>query len=539
MYYRGLGVTQDYQEAIKWYKKAAEQGNASAQSNLGEMYYEGQGVPRDYQEAIKWYRKAAEQDNAEGQCLLGTAYHRGDGVAQDSNEALKWFKKSAEQGYSYAQLKLGLIYYLGDDVTRDFKEAFKWFRKATEQGNAMAGNYLGNMYAAGLGVAKDYQEAIKWYKKAADQGNAEAQDNLGAMYHEGQGVPQDYKEALKWFRKAAEQGNASAQVRLGAMYNEGRGVPQDDKEAIKWYKKAAEQGNFVAQFALGAMYAGGKGITEDYIEGYKWFILAAAQGFPSAVTLRDSLKEEMTAQQIAEAQRLAKEFKPKNESNDEDIEDMTKPKQGDKVASSGTGFFITSDGFIVTACHVVKDAAKVKLVTNQGIKTAVVVKFDSTNDIAILKAENAQYLSLPIKSSMGVKLGADVFTVGFPNVQLQGFEPKYTKGNISSLSGIQDDPRHFQISTPVQPGNSGGPLIDSTGDVIGIVVAKMGDVEALEATGSIPQNVNYAIKSTFALALLETLPEASQNLKPPLQKERNSADIVDEAQKAVVLILCY
>jgi S1-C subfamily serine protease len=124
-------------------------------------------------------------------------------------------------------------------------------------------------------------------------------------------------------------------------------------------------------------------------------------------------------------------------------------------------------------------------------------------------------------------------------VQLQGFEPKYTKGNISSLSGIQDDPRHFQISTPVQPGNSGGPLIDSTGNVIGIVVAKMGDVETLTATGSIPQNVNYAIKSSFALALLETLPKSPQNLKPPFQKERNAADVVDEAQKAVVLILCY
>jgi S1-C subfamily serine protease len=217
----------------------------------------------------------------------------------------------------------------------------------------------------------------------------------------------------------------------------------------------------------------------------------------------------------------------------------TTPKQGDKIVSSGTGFFITPDGFIITAYHVIKDASKVKLVTNQGIKTAVVVKADSTNDIAILKTENAQYQSLPIKSSMGTKLGSDVFTLGFPNVQLQGFEPKYTKGNISSLSGIQDDTRHFQISTPVQPGNSGGPLIDSTGNVIGIVVAKMADVEALAATGSIPQNVNYAIKSSFALALLETLPEASRNLTPPSQKERNSADIVDEAQKAVVLIFCY
>ena len=194
------------------------------------------------------------------------------------------------------------------------------------------------------------------------------------------------------------------------------------------------------------------------------------------------------------------------------VKNSLSPNQKDKAISSGTGFLITSNGFIVTTYHVVKDASEIKLITNEGSKTAIIVKADTINDIAILKAENAEYVSLPIKSSMGVNLGTEVFTLGFPNLQIQGFQPKYTKGNISSLSGIQDDTRHFQISTPVQPGNSGGPLIDSMGNVIGIIDTKMSDIEALKETGSLPQNVNYALKSTFALALLETVPDALQNL---------------------------
>jgi TPR repeat protein len=536
------GKTPDFNDILK----SAQKGDPNAQAILGYMYQEGYGVAQDYKEAIKWYRKAAEQGEAHAQCFLGMIYATNDqGIDQDYHEALKWFKKSAEQGFVIAQYKLGVMYAKGIGVTQDYQEAFKWSTKAAAQGDAESQCLVGVMYDAGWGVTQDYQESIKWFKKAAEKGYAAGQYLLGGAYYYGKGVAKDYQQAFKWYQKAAEQSYASAQCKLGVMYYSGDGITQDSQESIKWYRKAAEQGYADAQLHLGLMYAEGNGVAEDYVEAYKWLILATAQGdqiivaqgHEIAVKVKGLLKQKMSTQQIAESQRLAKEFRPKI--NNTTAKNSTTPTQGDKVATSGTGFFITTNGYIVTSYHVVKDAAKVRLVTNQGIKIAVVVKSDSTNDIAILKAENAQYVSLPIKSSMGVKLGADVFTVGFPNVQLQGFEPKYTKGNISSLSGIQDDPRHFQISTPVQPGNSGGPLIDTMGNVIGIVVAKISDVEALEATGSIPQNVNYAIKSSFALALLESLPEASQNLKPPLQKERNPADIVDEAQKSVVLILCY
>src|SRR5207249_3907696 len=102
---------------------------------------------------------------------------------------------------------------------------------------------------------------------------------------------------------------------------------------------------------------------------------------------------------------------------------------------------------------------------------------DAANDLAILKVEGKSR-ALPVAASRIVQLGEPVFTIGFPNVALQGFEPKLTRGEVSSLAGIQDDPRYFQISVPVQPGNSGGPLVDSRGNVVGIVGMRMDDIKA-------------------------------------------------------------
>jgi TPR repeat protein len=150
-------------------------------------------------------------------------------------------------------------------------------------------------------------------RAAAEQGNALAQDNLGVMYVLGQGVLQDDVEALKWFRMAAEQGDAGAQYHLAGMYTDGRGVPQDYAEAMKWGRRAAEQGNADAQISLGFRYYEGEGVPQDYILAHMWSNLAAVQGNSQARGIRDMVAQGMTREQIAEAQRLAREWKPKPE----------------------------------------------------------------------------------------------------------------------------------------------------------------------------------------------------------------------------------
>ena len=267
----------DYTEAVKWYRKAADLGNASGQFNLGVMYSNGYGVTQDKAEAVKWYRKAADQGRANAQYNLGVMYDNGVGVTQDKAEAAKWYRKAADQGRANAQYNLGVMYQYGEGVTQDKAEAVKWYRKAADQGRANAQFNLGLMYDFGEGVTQDKAEAVKWYRKAADQGDARAQCNLGLMYDKGEGVTQDRAEAVKWYRKAADQGDDHAQCNLGWMYYKGYGVTKDYAEAVKWYRKAADQGYASAQNDLGYMYYMGYGVEKDYKMAKEWYEKAIAQ----------------------------------------------------------------------------------------------------------------------------------------------------------------------------------------------------------------------------------------------------------------------
>ncbi len=122
----------------------------------------------------------------------------------------------------------------------------------------------------------------------------------------------DYETAFKEFEPLAMQGSIWSQYNIGLMYSEGKGVPKDYAEAFKWYKKAAEQGLLEAQNSLGVIYAKGEGVPKDYVMAYMWFNLVAAQGNEVGTTLRKVLEKQMTPEQIAEAQRLSREFKVKN-----------------------------------------------------------------------------------------------------------------------------------------------------------------------------------------------------------------------------------
>ena len=207
-------------------------------------------------------------------------------------------------------------------------------------------------------------------------------------------------------------------------------------------------------------------------------------------------------------------------------------------SSTGTGFFITSDGFAMTNAHVVKGGTKFQLATRAGIIAARVVKVDEANDLAMLKAEGS-FAPLPVVGSRMVRLGTTVATVGFPNIGLQGFAPKLAKGEIAALSGAQDDARYFQISVPVQPGNSGGALVDERGNVVGVVAGKLSAKAALQTSGALPENVNYAVKSSFLLGFLESVPAVAAKLKEPNTKDEKFEDAVKSAEQSTVLVLVY
>jgi hypothetical protein len=180
----------------------------------GEAYERGDGVPQSDEEAAKWFRKAAEQGDAAAELGLSVLYTHGRGVPHDHDEALKWLRKAAAQRLPEAQFALGLRYANGIGVARDDAQAARWFREAAEQGFPQGALHLGFFYAQGRGVPQDFTQAAKWYRRAADQGFAPAELNLGLLYESGQGVPLNEGEAVDWFRKAARQGNERAQANL-------------------------------------------------------------------------------------------------------------------------------------------------------------------------------------------------------------------------------------------------------------------------------------------------------------------------------------
>lgn len=162
---------------------------------------------------------------------------------------------------------------------------------------------------------KDYKTALAKFKSAAEGGNVAALFMVGALYQEGKGTTQNYKEAARWYGLGAAQGDADSMVNLGRLYSKGLGVAQNYKIANKWWKTAAEQGSTEGQAKLGWSYILGQGNLENFVLAHMWLNLAAAGGHKDAANGKNKLSENMTPQQIADAQKLAKECLARNFKN--------------------------------------------------------------------------------------------------------------------------------------------------------------------------------------------------------------------------------
>jgi TPR repeat protein len=535
----------DYPTALRQFRPLADEGDARAQTMLGLMYTFGQGVPKDYAEAVKWYRLAANQGDAEAQGLLGSMYDDGLGVPRSHAEAAKWYRLEANQGGASAQKTLGSIYYSGHGVPQNYAEAAKWYRLAANQGDVGAQTELGAMYYSGLGVPKNYAEAARWYRKAADRGWRYAQTDLGIMYYTGQGVPQNYTEAARWYRKAADQNYSVAQNELGVMYERGQGVPQNYTEAVKWYREAAEQGNAHAQLNLGYKYYTGQGLPQNYVQAHTWFNLAASsydsahqkEGRDQALKYRDVVAAKMTPAQIAEAQKLAREWRPEiaNASSPQAAPQPPAPEKPESGAISGTAFFVSEEGTALTNSHVVERCRQIRVHSGAQNGAARVMARDDENDLALL-ATDLQPASAA-NWRLSIRQGEDIIVFGFPLAGVLATGGNVAVGNVTALAGLGNDSRFLQISAPVQPGNSGGPLLDRNGNVVGIVVAKLDALGIASVTGDIPQNVNFAIKASVAAAFLDAqrVVHADGRASSPAL---STPDIAERAKGLTMQVVC-
>ncbi|MCQ4162986.1 trypsin-like peptidase domain-containing protein [Roseomonas sp. GC11] len=207
-------------------------------------------------------------------------------------------------------------------------------------------------------------------------------------------------------------------------------------------------------------------------------------------------------------------------------------------ASSGTGFVVATDR-VLTNQHVVNGCERIFIRTADGRTLPAVppARVDDKLDLALLAVPGDPGEVLPFRASPEVRRGEGVIAYGFPLPGLLSSDPKLTRGEVNGLNGLGNNPNHYQVSAEVQPGNSGGPLLDLHGNVVGVVVSKLHAQNIAKQTGDIPQNVNFAVKGNDAQAFLRRA-----GLQPRTAAssgaEQSAADVGDVANRGTVFIRC-
>lgn len=382
----------------------------------------------------------------------------------------------------------------------------------------------------------DFAQAFQLWLPLAQQGQVTAQINIGVMYDYGKGVPQNFQSAAKWYRAAALQNHVVAQYNYGIFLSEGKVAAEDGEDAMFWLHKAAVQGYADAQYKLGIMYAQSAAGQEQKTAAAEWLYQAGinylssgdGNGVESATT---ALKA------IDSGHHLALELDARSAKNIQpSLEDIGESHS--TSISTGTAWSVAA-GYAVTNHHVIAGKSSVYLMNQKGEKTlATVVASDVEHDIALLSVGNGKLPPALFLAASNARLGASVFTIGFPRVDVMGKTPKLSLGIISSINGLSDDPTSYQISVPIQPGNSGGPLINMRGEVVGLITAMLGTVSSDNGEPQPLASINYALKADYVEALLRDLPDRSAMVEKSVVRDSDNLEtLADKIQHSVMIVM--
>ena len=417
-----------------------------------------------------------------------------------TNETAPIYSKTPEEEYA-----IGRKYLYGKGgINIDYKKAFEWIKRAAERGLASAQSDLGVLYIRGDGASKSDTQAVYWYRKAAEQGYDRGQYNLADEYDTGNSfISEDNGVAVYWYTKAAEQGLKEAQHNLGIMYLEGEGIEMSYKDAYKWFIKAANQKYDLSEHALGFLFESGYGVDKNIIEAGKWYLKASLQG-------------------NKKSSKALKRILSKNNTID------VNSTEGMTFSGSGSGFVVSKDGVIATNHHVIKGCNKIIV---DELKADVISK-DVKNDIALLQI-NDNYKYISSISYQSPDLGDDIQVFGYPLSDILSKDYiSLTKGSVSSLVGIRGNLANFRFTAPVQPGNSGGPIVDGNGRVVGITRAVL-DSEFAKGLKFLPQNINFGIQSSLLASMMKS------KLIPITTDSISKSSLVDHYNRATKYIECY
>lgn len=514
-------------------------GDPRVAGTLGAMYLHGMGVERNVPHGLELLRDGADRGDSRGQSVLGFAHHNGIGVPVDFSKALELYRKSAAQNYAGAYNNLGGMYWDGEGIPKDRIKALEFVRKSAELGDPNAWVKLGLYHDQGsAGLKRDPVESVRWYRKAAEYGVPRAQNALGIFYQNGDGVELDLAQAVVWFQKAAESGHLPAVINLGDAFRYGSGVDKDIQKAIALYRLAALSGHTSGQLLLANAYSNrwDDNPRPNHPLAYFWY-LVVGNTTDSATVQKSSdglskMLHRVPAEKRAEIEQDMRKWKPGHPEPVYTVADALVPQpraDNGPREGSGSGFRINKD-MVLTNHHVVEGCRKL-LVNGQ---PAAVVGSDNNADIALLTVKNLSGEVAQIRLEPA-RVGEDIAVAGFPlRGLLSGFN--MTRGSVSSLSGIGGDTRLLQITAAVQPGNSGGPVVDGAGRVVGMVVSKL-SWKTVSMTGAMPENVNFAINGNTLASFLQAH-QAGFASGGGVARPLSPPDVADKVRTFAVLVNC-
>lgn len=588
-YEEGNGTRKDWQKAKPWWKKAADAGNAEGQyKQAGGLAFltsegtalwdiKGADIQKNAELLVDWLTKAAAQNHVRAKYDLGMTYLLGAKlfggrdekklIPPDINKGLILIKEAADAGYWEGQWAMAVLYQSGYKSLKPEKgESEKYWKKFNEQTDPKIQREVAHKYAEWdrtryvdgknkfEGRALSFEEtnkiAFEWFQKAADKSDEISIYRLGQMYRDGRGVWTDPHKAMELIKRAAGMGHFEAQRDLAFAYLEGKGVVKDYTEAYKWLLKAADE-DVTSKFsdvhktrnALGALHEFGWGVDKDSVLAYAWYNIAAGGDYDKAKQNLNRVEKALKPEELREAQALSREWNPGkvmarvSTQHGSTSGVASTSSKGLRLASVGTGFYISQNGNILTNHHVIDGCTEIRVPAENAVAKSVVS--DQSNDLALAKLEVTGKPAVTFPDSDDLRQGEEVFVFGFP---LDGYLPSagnITPGIVSALAGPGNNSSLVQITAPVQPGNSGGPLFNKKGKVIGVVVGKADAIKIAKVTGDIPQNINFAIASRTVKSFLDGNRIEYQKKGDTFSFAKETVAIADDARKSSIKIECW
>lgn len=588
----GIGTDESGEQADKWWGKAAEAGNAEGQyehstefgraTRTGAVIRGDKGDPAANATAmLAWLGKSEAQNYLPARYSLGMTYMLGATeygrsppkqlIAPERAKGLTLLTSAADAGYWRAQWALAVLYQAGfKEIKADKVLSTKYWGLLAAQKQAEDQERIATLYyeadktkyvtgrnkydGRDLSFNDTNSVALEWFQKAADQKQPRAQYAVAYMTINGEGTEKNVQKGLELMKVAGSNGSRDAQKVLGFRYLDGNGVVRDYVEAAKWLEMAAADKDqspdapvHMIRNALGVLNEYGWGRDKDDVVAYAWYNIAAAGNYKKAKENLARVEKRLKPEDLQEAQALSREWVPgkpmqrastSKKASTETAGAAETNSKGGKPVGTGTGFFVTQEGHVLTNHHVVENCKEVRVAGDNLLATLVVA--DPANDLAVLKVTKSETFSATFPDTDDLKQGESVLVFGFP---LDGFltvAGNITPGIVSALAGPGNNSSLIQITAPVQPGNSGGPVFNMKGMVVGVVVGKADVLKLAKFTGDIAQNVNFAISPRTVKAFLDGNKIAYvKKHEYFFTRSKDTTAVADEARKVSVKLECW